>query len=97
MPAIFKPEIEIARIMQKLDDHIVTQTTDFSELKATMLRIELKLDSKAGKDELDKFISITSCKADKSDLQVLENRIWVAMLGSLTAIVSAVLTYIFKK
>jgi hypothetical protein len=47
MPETFEGKIQMAKIEQKLDDHVATQTIDMNEIKSGVTRIEAKLDNKA--------------------------------------------------
>lgn len=97
------PEIKIqmAKIEQKLDDHVSTQSIDMAELKTVTARIEAKLDIKANKDEVEKVIGLATFKADKveiadvkDDIRQIRNNLWGLLVGVILALLSAVITLI---
>jgi len=68
MPESFEGKIQMAKIEQKLDDHIVAQNSDMGEVKSSLTRIELKLDAKVNKDEVEKINQAMIHKADKAEV-----------------------------
>ena len=82
-------EIKLARMDTKLDMHCKSNDEDLSDLKAGQIRVETKLDT------------ALSQKADKKDVEDLRDNNWKMILGVLvaiiTAITTAVLSYIFRK
>jgi hypothetical protein len=85
------------KLEQKLDDHIVSQASDMSEIKTGITRIETKLDVKADKDELAKVITATNAKADRDEFLYWRNLLVSGILVSiLLMLISIALSILFR-
>lgn len=92
MPETNEGKIQMAKIEQKLDDHITTQNIDMNEIKGGITRIETKLDIKANKDEVDKISNALQAKADKKQLDTLDSRFWAIVMAIIVAFLGLVVT-----
>ena len=101
MPLKFTERDQLMRIQQQLQDHENTQARDLGEIKATANRIENKLDSKSNSDDVkriaDLVADLVSRKADKEDLKTLDQRIWFALISAITALLTAIVGYLFRR
>ena len=93
-PETNEGKIQMAKIEQKLDDHISSQTCDMTEIKTGITRIETKLDVKADKDSVEKVASTLVTKADKEQLNRLDNRFWAIVMAIIVAFIGLVVTAI---
>ena len=94
MPETNEGKIQMAKLTQKLDDHVSQQNSDMSELKSGIVRIETKLDVKADKDEIDKVTLAIESKADKKQLDTLDNRFWAIVMAIVVAFIGLIVTAI---
>lgn len=104
MPDTPEGKIQMAKLTQKLDDHIATQATDMSEIKTGLTRIEVKLDSKADRDAIDKLSQASEAKVDrdaivplKEKVDALDARFWWMVTAIVLAFLGLIVDYIFKK
>jgi uncharacterized protein YacL len=87
LPETYEGKLEMAKISQKLDDHIVTQTINDQKVNETLARIESKLDTKASCDMVDNAVRDISTKADKADIRQLQQNQWGLVVGILLALI----------
>ena len=104
MPESYEGKLQMAKIQQKLDDHISTQASDMSDLKTTMTRIETKLDIKANKDDIEKVNDAIVCKADreevnslKDDIKQLRSNQWGLILSVIVLLIGAIINFVLRK
>lgn len=83
---------KLIMISTKLDDHIAAQASDMSEIKAGITRIDTKLDLKVSKDEIDKVAIAVESKADKEQLNTLDNRFWAIVLAIIVTFIGLIAT-----
>jgi len=92
MPESNEGRIQMAKIEQKLDDHIQVQNTDMNEIKGGITRIETKLDIKADRDAVEKVALNIDKKADKEQLDKLDGKFWAVIMAIIVSFIGLLVT-----
>jgi len=92
MPETNEGRIQMAKIEQKLDDHIQVQNTDMNEIKGGITRIETKLDIKADRDAVEKVAQNIDKKADKEQLDKLDGKFWAVIMAIIVSFIGLLVT-----
>lgn len=97
MPETPEGKIQMAKIEQKLDDHIATQSIDMNEIKSTVARIEGKLDIKANNNDVERLGNEIRGKTDNNEFLYWRNLLVSGIIVSiLLMLISIVLSIVFK-